>query len=130
MKNRVSGFTLIELIIVITIIGILAMIALFRFGNVTEGSRASVAYVMLSNIIGAEKAWFWDIEPPAYSSSLSLLGFAANTFQDDYFTYSFPTAGTGANCAFALRRSTATGRLSYKMDLNGAKYSAASDVVW
>ena len=43
MKNRTSGFTIVELLIVIVVIGILAAISLVAFGAVQ--SKASVSVV-------------------------------------------------------------------------------------
>ena len=52
-----TGFTLIEIIIVIVIIGILAGIALPRYGKMTEHSRIPEALTILSSIQKAEKRY-------------------------------------------------------------------------
>ena len=41
MKRKSSGFTMIELVIVITLLGILAVVALPRFVNLTTSARQS-----------------------------------------------------------------------------------------
>jgi len=139
MQKNVWGFTLLELLIVITILGFLVMIAVIRYGNLLENSRASVAYVTLSNIIGAEKAYYWDQEPPAYTNNLTALGFPTNPsvsdnyFVDDYFNYSFNIPAVGAPAAFALRRlvnGVLKAQKSYKMDIDGEKSSAVTNSYW
>ena len=58
MKNR--GFTLVELIIVIIIIGILASIAIPQYMNAVERARIGKAKSALGMIIKAEKMYIAD----------------------------------------------------------------------
>ncbi|WP_284693896.1 prepilin-type N-terminal cleavage/methylation domain-containing protein [Paraclostridium ghonii] len=54
MKKR-RGFTLIELVIVVAILGILSSIALVRFSNVQTDSKKNADYVTANNIATAAK---------------------------------------------------------------------------
>lgn len=52
-KKRRSGFTLIEMVIVVTILGILSGIGFMQFGNVQETSRKNADYVAAANLATA-----------------------------------------------------------------------------
>ncbi len=61
MKNVLrtqKGFTLIELMIVVAIIGILAAVAIPQYQNFTKKSKASEAKVILDAIITSEAAYY------------------------------------------------------------------------
>lgn len=54
MKKR-RGFTLIELVIVVGILGVLSSIALVKFGDVEKNSKINADYVTANNIATAAK---------------------------------------------------------------------------
>ena len=74
-RNRnQAGFTLIELMIVVGIIGVLAMIAIPNYETHMARTRQSEAKVALAAIYGAEKAFY--AEYAAYAGSMDGIGYA------------------------------------------------------
>ena len=68
------GFTLIELMIVVGIIGILVSIAAPNFARYQSKARQSEAKIALAAIYGAEKAFY--TEYAAYIGALDAIGYA------------------------------------------------------
>ena len=88
-----KGFTLIELLIVVVIIGILAAIALPKFGNTKQRAAIASMKADLRNLASVQEAYFSDNR--TYAASLA-------TLQANPYTYKFSdqnsvtiTAGTG-----------------------------------
>jgi type II secretion system protein G len=69
--KRRSGFTLIELLIVVVIIGILAAIAIPKFGNTKGKAYAASMRSDLRNLAVSQESYFYDNS--TYSTSLAAL---------------------------------------------------------
>ncbi len=72
-----KGFTLIELIIVVVIIGILASIAIPKFGNTKEKAYVAGMKADLRNLVTAQEAYF--SEYVTYASALGSLSYNVST---------------------------------------------------
>jgi prepilin-type N-terminal cleavage/methylation domain-containing protein len=70
MKNNKKGFTLIELMIVVAIIGILAAIAIPKFADLINKSKEGATKGALSSVRSAINVYYGDNEGwyPAYGS--------------------------------------------------------------
>ncbi len=88
-----QGFTLIELIVVIIIVGILASVGMTQYTKMVEKGRAAEARVVLGSLRSAEIAE--NFENGAYVVLASLgVGAPATCATSHYFTYACTTDGT------------------------------------
>ncbi|RZA08942.1 MAG: prepilin-type N-terminal cleavage/methylation domain-containing protein [Proteobacteria bacterium] len=87
-----KGFTLIELMIVVGIIGILVAIAAPNFSRYQSKARQSEAKIALSAIYAAEKSFF--SEYSAYVGSLDAIGYSPEGNKRYYATGFSGTGGT------------------------------------
>ena len=95
MGSESSGFTLVELLVVIIIVGVLAAIALPSFLNQTARARHSEAVTYLAATNRAQQAFYQERLQFATSMGALGLGYSEQTAQ---YTYTFevptvPTAG-------------------------------------
>ena len=91
MRNK-KGFTLIELMIVVAIIGILAAIAVPNFLTFISKTRRSEAKYNLDGIYKAEISWFGEYN--AFSNSFSTIRWRPEG-TNFYYTYSVGSATEG-----------------------------------
>jgi type IV pilus assembly protein PilA len=120
-KKNEKGFTLIELMIVIAIIGILAAIAIPNFINYRKRSYNTAANADIKNLYTAAQAYFTD-NPDGASITLQ-----------DYKNYGFrqtakvtvAVVGAGSQGAFSANTYHNAGNRTYHVDTDGAITSSA-----
>lgn len=112
MKNsrRTAGFTLLELIVVIVIVGVLASVAVPSFARASERARVRDAQAVLAAIFSAERVYYLDenryagADPPTGNGTRNFLYTvnryltnpdAGDTNPDWNFTVVSPDAGVG-----------------------------------
>lgn len=133
--NKRSGFSLIELMIVISIIAFLAMISVPSFMKYLAKAKRAEAYMQLSSIYAAQKA-YW-AEHGRYSSQLSGpggIGWAPEGYNGGganekfYYTYGF-AAGSEGQGYFTGKLGASSGNLSQAYaDEKGFMALAAADI--
>ena len=92
-RNRKSGFTLVELMVVVGIIGVLSSIGIPTFKTYAQRSKRSEAFINLAGIYTAQKAYH--AENNQYGTTYGDIGFeisGANeldptTIESQYYTY-------------------------------------------
>ena len=75
-KVNAAGFSLVELMVVVAIIGILASVAIPNFNRFQRRARAAEGKTVLSGIYNAEKSFLGEWE--GYSDSLMAVGYSAD----------------------------------------------------
>lgn len=110
------GFTLIELMIVVVIIGILAALAIPRFQTATIKAKESEAKVVLKQIYTFQNAYRQ--ETGAYSANLAAIGFLQPT--NSKYVYAVDAAAGNIFTASATPDGTdATLVTTFTIDQNG-----------
>lgn len=110
-----KGFTLIELLIVVVIIGILAAIALPKFGNTKQRAAIGTMKADLRNLASVQESYFSDNR--IYAANIAAI-------QANPYTYKFSgqnsvtiTSGTGAQWS-AAATSPAAGAITCTVSYN------------
>ncbi len=119
-----QGFTLLELLVVVIIVGILAAIALPQFGKATEKARQSEAMNILGAIRTAELIYYQENATFTTTASTLAVDVPADASSEHFFTYSIPSASAADFTARATRKitggKTPPFSAAYTIDINRA----------
>ena len=97
--KRQSGFTLVELMVVVAIIGLLSAVAIPNFRKYQAKSKMSEAKLQLSSLYTAESAFFSDFN--IYSTCLSYMGYNPSAERAQrYYAVGFNIAASTNSSAF------------------------------
>jgi len=124
--NKNSGFTIVELVVVLVIIGILAALALPQYTKTVERSRQSEALTSLGAIRGAQMRYY--LENANYANSFNNLDIDNTTF-GTYFNYTVVNNITIAGVIAAAQRNSnknpGYGSYNITMAVNGTTNKSA-----
>lgn len=91
--NRQDGFTLVELMVVVAIIGLLSAVAIPNFKKYQAKAKMSEAKLQLSALYTAETAFFSDYN--MYGACLRYMGYDPDLERNNrYYAIGFPSGGT------------------------------------
>lgn len=127
-----SGFTLIELMVVVAIIGILSAIAVPMYNDYVTRSKLTEAFTTLADARVRLEQYYQDNRN--YGSSATACGWKPDSSQVKYFTYSCTWGSGGTDQSFTAKATgiaaQGTGNFAYTIDQLNAKVTTSVPTGW
>jgi type IV pilus assembly protein PilE len=128
-RPAISGFTLIELMIVVVVIAVLSLIALPAYTSYVQKSRRAEAITLLNRI--AQEQERWRANNPAYTNDLSAAGVNVTDPGSGYYTLAVSGAASSSYMATATAAGAQLGdtrctQLMLTMAVGNVSYAASS----
>jgi len=116
-----KGFTLLELIIVIVILGVLASLGITQYTKVVEKGRTAEARMILGQLRTAQRAYY--LEHSSYTDIDNLSVEAPTSCKHTHFFYYYCASRDGActayRCTIGGKEPNATTSYNISLDING-----------
>lgn len=105
-KKKRAGFTLVEMVIVVAILGILSGIGFMQFGNVQETSRKNADYVAASNLATATSLYISEYPEDVKFSGSDTETISVSTLKKKgYITHEPKSQSEGSDFSIKLLKS-------------------------
>jgi type IV pilus assembly protein PilE len=131
-RNRMAGITLLELMIVVTVIGVLGMIALPSYRQYVMRSQRTEAKAALLQLATNQERFY--LANRTYTANPALLGFPSNITERGTYALAIPVANANTFEATATPRTggafdmTGDGQCTqFRLTSQGAKTATGSD---
>lgn len=128
IKRSMSGFTLVELMVVVAIIGILSAIAIPNFKKYQAKSKTSEAKIRLASLYMAETSALTDYD--TYATCLAAIGFEYDPNGSHFYAVGFSETNDDQNARIesaGVTACTADATFAYPAT-RGAQAAAASTI--
>jgi len=111
MKNKSQGFSLIELIVVISILGILAALALPAYNDSTQRGRRGDGQSTLLDLASRMESFYF--KNKTYTTDISKLGFSSATTSEGFYTIGVQaaTAACPITSCYSLQATAINGQV-------------------
>jgi type IV pilus assembly protein PilA len=106
MKRNEAGFSLVELMIVVGIIGILASLAMPKMQIFMAKARQSEAKGLLSNVYALQQSYYTENSQYAAMADIAQIGYVASTDAKRMYDITAMTGGASLSATADLRDGT------------------------
>jgi prepilin-type N-terminal cleavage/methylation domain-containing protein len=134
-RNRITGFTIVELLIVVVVIAILAAISVVAYTSIQNRANDSVVQNDISNL--AKKIALYRVEfdryPAGYNTTIqgmTRFSLAQGSYSTAVHNFFYCTGDVSGNAEFAIGATSKSGNRFYFSSLQGGVVSYMGNLGW